>query len=207
MENFWNERYADSEYAYGIKPNEYFEEQLKKINPAKILLPAEGEGRNAVFASKNGWETFAFDISIEGKNKAENLASKEKVLIDYRINSIENCEYPRESFDVLALIFAHFPQENRNLYHRKLDEFVKIGGYVILEAFTKNHLEYSGKNKNLGGPKDLKMLYDLGEIKNDFSNYEILELSESVVEINEGTFHNGQSSVIRFFGKKIKNIE
>jgi hypothetical protein len=35
-----------------------------------MLLPLEGEGRNAFYAAKTGLEVTAFDISREGKNKA-----------------------------------------------------------------------------------------------------------------------------------------
>ncbi len=36
-----------------IKPNHFFKEQIDKISvPGKLLLPGEGEGRNAVYAAK-----------------------------------------------------------------------------------------------------------------------------------------------------------
>ena len=78
MKEFWEIRYAEKQYAYGENPNVYFKEQLDKLKPGKILLPAEGEGRNAVYAAKQGWEVMAFDLSSEGKNKAEKLAAKKR---------------------------------------------------------------------------------------------------------------------------------
>jgi hypothetical protein len=54
MKEFWNQRYAEAAFAYGSEPNAFFAEQLSKLEPGKLLLPAEGEGRNAVFAAKNG---------------------------------------------------------------------------------------------------------------------------------------------------------
>lgn len=56
MKEFWNDRYSRNDFAYGEEPNEYFKEQLAKINPGRILLPADGEGRNGVFAAKKGWQ-------------------------------------------------------------------------------------------------------------------------------------------------------
>jgi hypothetical protein len=72
----WNDRYAKSEFAYGEEPNNYLREQLEKLHKGKILFPAEGEGRNAVFAAKLGWTVSAFDISSEGQKKALQLAEK-----------------------------------------------------------------------------------------------------------------------------------
>lgn len=67
--NFWDERYKEKEYVYGISPNEFLKKELLKLKVGSILLPCEGEGRNAVFAAKNGWNVFAFDSSFEGKKK------------------------------------------------------------------------------------------------------------------------------------------
>ena len=74
MKNFWDERYKAKAYVYGKEPNQYFAEKLRELEPGKILLPAEGEGRNAVFAARQGWEVSAFDSSSEGRKKAFLLA-------------------------------------------------------------------------------------------------------------------------------------
>jgi hypothetical protein len=60
----WNDRYSKEEFAFGVHPNDYLKEQLEKLPIGKILFPAEGEGRNAVFAAKLGWTVSAFDISM-----------------------------------------------------------------------------------------------------------------------------------------------
>jgi hypothetical protein len=36
---------------YGTTPNEFFKQQLDLLEPGNILLPADGEGRNAVYAA------------------------------------------------------------------------------------------------------------------------------------------------------------
>lgn len=50
MKDFWNARYASKEYAYGKEPNVFFKQTLLKLKPGRILLPAEGEGRNASYS-------------------------------------------------------------------------------------------------------------------------------------------------------------
>ena len=75
----WNDRYSNEEFAYGEEPNNYLREKLAELPVGEILFPAEGEGRNAVFAAKHGWAVSAFDISLEWKNKALKLADKNNV--------------------------------------------------------------------------------------------------------------------------------
>lgn len=198
----WNDRYSNEEFAYGEQPNNYLKEQLEKLTAGAILFPAEGEGRNAVYAAKMGWEVSAFDISSEGKQKAILLAAANEISIDYRVGELEELTYQSEQFDAVALIYAHFPAAIKSSYHRKIDEYLRKGGIVIFEAFSKKHLEYIARNEKVGGPKELDMLFSEEELLSDFDNYEVIELAEQEIELNEGVFHNGIGSVIRFVGRK-----
>lgn len=199
----WNERYRNTEFAYGEEPNQYLKTKIASIQPTgSILFAAEGEGRNAVFAAKQGWKVSAFDISIEGKNKAEILANKNQVSIDYKVGELDKLNYPKEHFDAVALIYAHFPAEIKSQLHQELIQLIKPGGYVIFEAFSKKHIDYIAKNEKVGGPKELAMLFSIEEIKANFKDFEVLELTEQEIELNEGLFHNGVGSVIRFVGRK-----
>ncbi|AAN50203.1 class I SAM-dependent methyltransferase [Leptospira interrogans] len=198
----WNERYNKEEFAFGEQPNEYLKEQLEKLKIGTILFPAEGEGRNAVFAAKLGWNVSAFDISIEGKKKAFRLAEANQVKIDYQVGELQTLDYRSEQFDAIALIYAHFPAEIKSYYHKTLSQYLRKDGLVILEAFSKKHIHYVLKNEKVGGPRELEMLFSIDEIKSDFENYEIIELEEKEIELKEGLFHNGNGSVIRFVGRK-----
>jgi len=198
----WNERYSQEAFAYGEAPNHYLQEQLTKLPVGSILFPAEGEGRNAVFAATIGWNVSAFDISEEGKNKAIKLAKKNEVTIDYQVGELEKLNFETEQFDAIALIYAHFPANIKSAYHKKLDRFLKKKGTLIFESFSKKHLDYVTANENVGGPKDIESLFSIDEIKADFPNYTILELVEQEIQLNEGLYHNGTGSVIRFVGQK-----
>lgn len=200
--DFWNERYSDTEFAYGEEANNFLKEQLAKLPTGRILFPADGEGRNSVFAASKDWKVSAFDISEAGKKKALQLAKKNNIVIDYQVGEINDLNYKPEQFDAIALIYAHFPGNIKSACHKEIEKHLRKGGVIIFEAFSKNHLNYNSKNPAVGGPKDLDTLFSVEEIKSDFSNYEIIELSETEVELNEGKFHIGLGSVIRFVGRK-----
>ena len=202
MKEIWNERYSNEAFAYGEYPNLYLKEQLEKLPLGKILFPAEGEGRNAVFAARLGWEVSAFDISVEGQKKARLLASRNGVEIDYRVGELQELHFENESFDAIAFIYAHFPAELKSSLHRAIAKYLRQGGTVIFEAFSKTHLDYVTKNPAVGGPKNMDMLFSKEEILADFEHFEIIELSETEIELNEGLYHNGTGSVIRFVGRK-----
>jgi len=202
MKEFWNQRYRADAYAYGESPNVWFRSRLENMSPGRILLPADGEGRNGVFAAFLGWEVVSFDISEEGRKKALRLAEKMRVSIDYQIAGVDDFTADLASFDVVALIYAHFPSTMRRDWHRRLEGLLKPGGLVLLEAFSMSHLTYVEGNPSIGGPRDPGMLYTLRDIEQDFSGSDRLEGIETEAELSEGNFHVGRGHVVRFVGRR-----
>jgi SAM-dependent methyltransferase len=197
----WDERYGAAEWAYGTEPNVYFKEKLTQLVPGKILLPAEGEGRNAAYAASRGWAVEAFDISVEGKNKADRLAADMGRRITYVVADAAEVAYRPASVDVLALCYAHFPAAARAVIYPRLAEALKPGGHVILECFGKQQLDYQLIHGS-GGPKEADMLLNLDEIRALFPAYDVLEMLEGEVHLAEGKYHQGQAWVCRFWGRK-----
>lgn len=197
MKSFWDERYSGDEFAYGTKPNVFFKEQIKNLSPGNLLLPAEGEGRNAVYAALEGWKVIAFDQSEVARQKAEKLAMDFMVNINYEVCDQKDFDIDENYFDCVALIFVHMPIEFRDDFHQKMLRFLKPGGKLILEGFEKSQI-----NNSTGGPKNTDMLFSKKELFNDFKSLKNISVSEDEVQLNEGKFHNGISSIIRLTGIK-----
>jgi SAM-dependent methyltransferase len=202
MIQFWDDRYAREEYVYGKQPNRYLEQQLSLLPPAKILFPAEGEGRNAVYAACRGWDVYAFDQSREGKRKALDLAAANNVKIDYRTGEFMEMEYTPGQFDAIGLVYVHFPPEKKRIYHNRLADYLKPGGVMIIESFSKQHTDYQLNNPNIGGPRDLELLDSAEELLSFYKGFDILEMMETETELDEGPFHQGKAHVVRFTGRK-----
>jgi cyclopropane fatty-acyl-phospholipid synthase-like methyltransferase len=197
MKDLWDSRYGTEEYAYGTEPNAFFSAQLKKLEPGLLLLPGEGEGRNAVYAALNGWSVNAFDQSSAGQKKALALAAKMGVEINYRVCSLEDFHFPANHYDALGLIYFHAEKHSREKLHSLACEALKPGGSIILEAFHKEQL-----NNKSGGPKSLDLLFDEQILAREFEKLDILMLEKQQITLNEGPFHQGEASVIRFHGIK-----
>jgi len=193
----WNERYSTEEYAYGKEPNGFFKEFIDSHEPGKILLPAEGEGRNAVYAAKKGWDVTAFDFSEEGRKKALKLASETGVAIRYEILDLTGFQFEDNAFDAVGLFFVHMASPIRETIHASLTSCLKPGGYIVLEAFNKRQV----KNAT-GGPNDISLLFSMKELESDFPEIEILVLEELVQHYETGIFHRGESETIRLLGRK-----
>ena len=197
MKELWNERYSAAEYVYGTNPNMFLAGELDKLKPGNILFPAEGEGRNAVFAALRGWNVSAFDFSEKAKEKALMLAKEKNVIIDYTVASYENMVLERESFDCIALIYAHVMDRKRQLYHKNLLKSLRKGGTLILEGFSKDQIKYK-----TGGPPKVEFLFSAEELTEDFNSLGKLSISELTETLDEGKFHAGKAAIIRVVGTK-----
>ena len=192
MKNEWDERYARQEYIYGTEPNKFLKEQLSLLKPSRILFPAEGEGRNAVFAASIGWETDAFDQSVEGQRKAIKLATHKGVSIDYYIQSLNDWNPEPDQYDCIALIFVHLPEGLRQQVHNAVIRSLKPGGTLLLEAFTLNQLP-----RTSGGPKTAELLFTRELIASDFKELIFTEFAETQTTLDEGPLHQGLADVIQ----------
>jgi 2-polyprenyl-3-methyl-5-hydroxy-6-metoxy-1,4-benzoquinol methylase len=197
VKEFWDERFSAEEYIYGEEPSEYFRQFIDGMKPGRVLIPGAGEGRDAVYAAKLGWEVHAFDQSSSGRNKALKLAKKHHVEINYVVADAADYDPGKNKFDLIAMVFFHLPPEFRSNFHNKLIQWLKPGGKVLVEAF---HLRQM--NNHSGGPKDPDLLITARQLAGDFRLLEITENRELTVELNEGTHHNGKAEVVRFAGIK-----
>ncbi len=198
MKNFWDERYTENEMVYGYKPNRFLEEQLDDLSTGKILLPAEGEGRNAIYAATKGWQVTAFDFSAVAQQKALQWAEKNNVGINYKVSDMLQYNAEPNSFDVIALIYVHMKPEVRYAFHQKVISWLKPGGKLILEAFNPNQI-----NNQSGGPKEQDMLYSRSMLKADFAERMNIDYCGNVtMMLDEGSFHSGKADVVRLMATK-----
>ncbi len=194
MKDAWNERYAAAEWIYGESPNEFLRTQLATLPAGRLLLPAEGEGRNAVHAAREGWQVEAVDFSEEGRRKALALADRHGVAhsITYTLGDLAHVEFAENRYDAVALIYAHLPEHVRMHVHAACIRALRPGGTLIIEAFTPRQL-----GNTSGGPKSLDLLYTADLLARDAEGMIIRQLEERDVELDEGAFHRGTASVVR----------
>lgn len=198
MKDHWNKRFKADEYIYGIQPNEFFAETLTNLKPGTLLLPGEGEGRNAVWAAQNGWDVTAVDYSEAGRNKALKLAIQSNVqLSEYIISDLKDYIAKPGSYDAIALIYIHMDPVLRQKVHPMLANALKPGGILILEAFNKEQIKH-----NSGGPKNVELLYSTDIIAKDFETLRIKYLENYSNKLSEGILHNGNAKLVRMIATK-----
>jgi len=195
---FWNDRYGEADYVYGIRPNDFLRENAALLDPGGAVLSlAEGEGRNAVFLARQGYKVQGVDFSQAGRNKALQLAGRFRVEIAYDVADLATYPMGEAKWDGIVSIFCHLSEEHRPGLFQSVKRALKPGGVLLLEAYNKKQLAYG-----TGGPKDAAQLLSLAELTLAFEGFEIVRAEDAEREIQEGPFHNGRGSVTQFIARK-----
>lgn len=194
---FWNTRYAENKTVYGTQPNVFFKQFIDTHKPGTLLLPAEGEGRNAVYAAKKGWQVDAFDFSEVAREKALQLADSQNVQINYWVEDVAAFTATK-TYDAVGLIYVHLPEGVRQSFHEQVFRSLNSGGYLVLEAFAKEQAQFHS-----GGPRDSSLLYSAPMICGDFPFVHLLSCGQKEIALNEGEFHRGKAAVLQMVGQRL----
>jgi cyclopropane fatty-acyl-phospholipid synthase-like methyltransferase len=196
--NFWDTRYKESEYAYGIEPNDFLKSKISVIKPnSKILCIAEGEGRNAIFLAEHKHDVTAIDYSLEGLKKLQKLASDKKLTIETICEDLNHYKIDENKWDAIICIFGHFPESLRKAVFKQVYSGLKKDGVFLMEAYHKDQINYK-----TGGPQVADLLYSAEELQIDFSEFKNKSIETSIKEIEEGKYHKGTSVVIQVIANK-----
>ena len=193
----WDERYSSAGYAYGTEPNEFLVATASRLPAGRILCLGEGEGRNAVWLARQGYEVTAVDASRVGLQKAQRLAASHQVTITTVHADLAEYEIAPGHWDGIVSIFCHLPPALRSDVHRRCVDGLSPGGVMLLEAYTPKQL-----NLRTGGPATADLMMDVETLRTELAGLEFLDLQEREREIREGDFHQGLGAVVQLVGRK-----
>ncbi len=203
MSEFWDQRYADETYAYGMEPNAFLRMQRHRLpEHGRCLAVGDGEGRNGVWLAEQGLDVLSVDASAVGLQKARALAQAHGVKLETECVDLTTWTWPRDAYDCVVSIFVHFPPTYRARMHQAMYDALKPGGVLIIEAFTPEQLQYRS-----GGPPVTEMLYTSAMLRADFPRDGfIVVLEEMTTPLQEGLYHRGEAAVVRLvLMKSVKN--
>lgn len=194
----WDERYDTDTYLYGTEPNDFLKDNLHHLpRSGRLLCLAEGEGRNAVFLARQGYDVVAVDSSEVGLAKAVKLAEQHGIRLETVVSDLADYEIAENFYDGIISIFCHTPPALRKDLHAKVAAGLKQGGVLILEGYHPDQL-----GRGTGGPPAAEMMMDLAMLQKDFHCLEMILARELEREVREGLLHTGMGSVVQVIACK-----
>lgn len=193
----WDERYSEPGYTFGTTPNAFLVSMVDRLPHGKILMLAEGEGRNAVYLASRGYDVTAVDSSSVGLDKAAQLASERGVKFTTILADLGEFRIDPEKWDGIVSCYCHLPLQIRTEMHRAVVNGLKPGGVFVLEGFSKEQMDY-----DTGGPKVPEMLLDVEQLKGELDGLEFIHAARLIRDVKEGRGHTGLASVVQLFCMK-----
>lgn len=198
LQAFWDQRYADDEFAYGTAPNEFLVQMFARI-PAggRVLCLADGEGRNGVWLAQQGMRVTSVDVSERGLRKAQDLALQARVSVETVVGDVTRFELGADRWDAIVSIFLHLPPRARRALHARCLTALKPGGVFIYEAYGHEQLRYG-----TGGPKEAELLPTLEDVLDELAGFRIEHQFAGTREVHEGRLHSGVGYVVQIVAQK-----
>jgi tellurite methyltransferase len=141
VKNQYDEKYDQEAYYWGVNPSLSCFEVLKRMPPdhqVRLLVIGCGEGRNAVFFARNGYDVTAFDLSTKGVEKTRQLAGKASV--ELNVFQADVNEYRlSDEFDVLFStgVLHCIPEGLRAEVFENYKSFTSPNGLNVFSVFVK----------------------------------------------------------------------
>jgi 2-polyprenyl-3-methyl-5-hydroxy-6-metoxy-1,4-benzoquinol methylase len=181
--------YTQSRPLFNTEPSALLVEAVQQRTPARALDIAMGQGRNALYLASQGWDVTGFDVSDQGLWAARHTASRRKVRLDARLETILGFEYGQDQWDLVVATYAPVPF-HRSDYMARLKNSIRPGGLIVIETFMEQ--ENSAKSRSDGLPVQ-------GELERAFEGFRIhrSEISEGVSE-----WFPRRAKLIRFVAEK-----
>jgi SAM-dependent methyltransferase len=133
-EQAWNDRYAESDRIWSGNPNTALVAEIAGLKPGRALDLGCGEGADAVWLARQGWQVTAVDISTVALARAAEHAAEAGVRVTFEHHDLEKT-FPEGTYDLVSAQFLHFwEQFGREKILRTAADHVAPGGVLLIEG-------------------------------------------------------------------------
>jgi SAM-dependent methyltransferase len=162
-EYFWNERYRAAPHVWSANPNPQLVAEIANLVPGRALDVGCGEGADAIWLARQGWEVVATDISSVALDRASQHARRSDPVaatrIVWRHADLLLTPPDPDAFELVTAQFMQLPPEPRSRMFTALATSVRSGGWLLVVG---HHL--SDLSTGVHRPQMPDLLYSADDI-------------------------------------------
>jgi tellurite methyltransferase len=162
----WDSFYKKKDHAFGRDAVGFLKEHLGRLRKGEAFVPAMGEGRNALFLARNGFQVLGVDLSPVAVDRAIAEARGLRLPLRGVVADLNQYPYPEEKFDFILLSLFYSPS-----LLPKLKKSLKKGAHLMIYLKVE-----TGRGKDRSTPDDFTV--KPGELKSALSDFEVLTYRE-----------------------------
>ncbi len=158
----WDERYAGTELVWSAEPNQFVAAECVDLTPGRAVDLAAGEGRNAIWLARRGWEVTAVDFSQVALDKGRELAGDTPLTWTCADATRWQSDQP---VDLVVLAYLQLPPVERTAAVRNAYDALAPGGTLLVIAHDSTNIA-----EGTGGPQDPAVVYTAEDVLADLAD-------------------------------------
>ena len=128
----WDRRYTDREQLWSGQPNGALVAEVVGLTPGRVLDVGCGEGADAVWLARGGWDVTALEVSGVALDRAARHARDAGVTVRWVHAGLAEASLPAGSFDLVSAQYPALPRTPDGAAEKALLAAVAPGGALLL---------------------------------------------------------------------------
>ncbi len=178
----WDARYADAaaadETVWSSEPNGFVASVLTGATPGTAVDLGCGEGRNAIWLARQGWQVTAVDFSAVGLETGRRRAAAAGVEVTWELAEATTWVSPG-LVDLVVVAYLQLPAAPLRAALAAVSAYLAPAGKLVLVGHALENLAHG-----IGGPRDPTLLHRIADLRAGASSLDIerCELVDRVVD-------------------------
>lgn len=181
----WNEYFTRTVPQFNTGPNAFMVDVVKDRVPGTALDVGMGQGRNALWLARQGWNVTGFDPADKAVTIARENATKLGLKLTAEVKADDDFDFGVEKWDLILLSYVGCGQ-----WHEAVERALKPGGVVVAEAFHAD----AARTHRIGGS-----ICSTGELPHLFQGLRTLRYEEPIAMPD---FAVERMRIVRFLAEK-----
>jgi SAM-dependent methyltransferase len=128
----WDERYGERDQLWSGRPNGALVTEVAGLTPGRVLDVGCGEGADAVWLARQGWDVTALEVSAVALERAIGHGRDAGVTVRWVHAELEQAQLSPASFDLVSAQYPALLRTPDSVAERALLAAVAPGGVLLL---------------------------------------------------------------------------
>jgi SAM-dependent methyltransferase len=183
----WDQRYTELDQVWSGQPNGALVAEVGSSPPGRALDVGCGEGADAVWLARRGWEVTALDVSEVALQRAEQAALAAGVAIRWVHAGLLEADLPSASFDLVSAQYPALLATPGHDAERALLSLVAPGGLLLVVHHAQSDVRHAQSQGF--DPRDYVAPGDVAALLDDSWTLEVHETRPRSVTGGAGAHH------------------
>jgi len=128
---FFDKTYTSRTPRFNTQPNQLLVDAVRRLRPGRALDIHMGQGRNAIYLARLGWQVTGFDYSVEGIAAARAASKAAGLPLTAVVARHEEFDFGGGPWDLIVMCYTWLPLEAE--WISKVTQALAPGGILVFE--------------------------------------------------------------------------